>query len=69
MKQILTVLLLTLAVQFSFAQNNEATIKYNLFKGDAVAKKYDAAYPNLIWLLDNAPKLSVNIYKYGAKVA
>lgn len=70
MKQILTVLLLTIAVQFSFAQNNnEATIKYNLFKGDAVAKKYDAAYPNLIWLMDNSPKLSVNIYKLGIKVA
>jgi tetratricopeptide (TPR) repeat protein len=68
MKQILTVLVLVFAVQLTFAQD-EATIKYNLFKGDAVAKKYDKAYENWMWCMDNSPKLTVNIYKLGIKIA
>jgi tetratricopeptide (TPR) repeat protein len=68
MKQLLTVLVLAFAVQLSFAQD-EANIKYNLFKGDYQAKKYDAAYENWMWCLDNSPKLTVNIYKYGLKIA
>ena len=52
------------------AQNQqECTIKYNLFKGDYQSKKYDAAYPNWIYLMDNCQKLSINIYKYGDKFA
>ena len=47
----------------------ECQIKYNLFKGDYKSKKYDDAYPNWIYLLDNCKDLSVNIYKYGAKIA
>ncbi len=47
----------------------ECLIKYNLFKGDYQSKKYDAAYPNWIFLMDNCQKLSINIYKYGDKLA
>ncbi|MDB0601903.1 hypothetical protein PL373_12230 [Tenacibaculum maritimum] len=49
--------------------NQDCTMKYNLFKGNAITKKYNEAKPDLLWLLDNCPTLSVNIYKYGAKVA
>lgn len=51
------------------ATQQECTIKYNLFKGDYQSKKYDAAYPNWIYLMDNCQKLSINIYKYGDKLA
>ncbi|MDP5105232.1 MAG: hypothetical protein NWQ31_03585 [Polaribacter sp.] len=44
----------------------ECTIKYNLFKGDYQSKKYDDAYVNWMYLMDNCKDLSVNIYKYGA---
>ena len=49
--------------------SQECHIKYNLFKGDATTKKYTQAKPNLEYLLDNCATLSINIYKYGAKVA
>ncbi|CAM1334850.1 hypothetical protein [Tenacibaculum aestuariivivum] len=49
--------------------SQECNIKYNLFKGDAKTGKYAAAKVNLDYLLANCPKLSVNIYKYGANVA
>lgn len=51
------------------AQSQDCTIKYNLFKGEVQTKKYDAAYPKLISLMNDCPKLSVNIYKYGDKLA
>lgn len=51
------------------ATQQECTIKYNLFKGDYQSKKYDEAYPNWIYLMDNCEKLSINIYKYGDKLA
>lgn len=47
----------------------ECTIKYNLFKGDFQSKKYDDAYTNWIYLMDNCKDLSVNIYKFGATLA
>ena len=47
----------------------ECTIKYNLFKGDFKSKKYDDAYTNWIYLMDNCKDLSVNIYKYGSDLA
>ncbi len=49
--------------------NKECITKYNLFKGDFLSKKYDDAYPNLVDLMNNCPKLSVNIYKLGDKLA
>ncbi len=67
---LLTGLFLFVAVNGVKAQaSQECNIKYNLFKGDATSGKYEAAKPNLEYLLANCPKLSVNIYKYGAKVA
>ncbi|WP_299012624.1 hypothetical protein [uncultured Polaribacter sp.] len=50
-------------------QERECTIKYNLFKGDFQSKKYEDAYPNWIYLMDNCKDLSVNIYKLGATLA
>jgi len=49
--------------------SRECKIKYNLFKGDYKSKKYDDAYTNWIYLMDNCKDLSVNIYKYGATLA
>ena len=49
--------------------NRECQIKYNLFKGDYQSKKYDDAYPNWIYLMDNCQDLSVNIYKLGSTMA
>lgn len=49
--------------------NEEAMIKYNLFKGDYKAKNYEAAYENWIWCMDSVPTLSVNIYKLGIGIA
>lgn len=51
------------------ATQQECTIKYNLFKGDYQSKKYDSAYPNWVYLMDNCQKLSINIYKNGDKMA
>ena len=64
-------LLLFLGLSTVNAQDNkqECTIKYNLFKGDYQSKKYDEAYPNWMFLMDNCKKLSINIYKYGDKLA
>ena len=67
---LLTGVLLFVAVNEVKAQaNKDCTLKYNLFKGDVTNKKYDSAKPNLEDLLTNCPSLSVNIYKYGDKVA
>lgn len=67
---ILTGLFLFVAVNGVKAQaNQECNIKYNLFKGDVKTGKYDEAKPNLDYLLTNCPKLSVNTYKFGAKMA
>ena len=49
--------------------SRECTIKYNLFKGDFQSKKFDDAYTNWIFLMDNCKDLSVNIYKFGATLA
>ncbi len=68
MKQIVVLLLVIASVQVAFSQD-ECNIKYNLFKGDYQAKKYDAAYENWMWCMDNCPSLSINVYKYGIKIA
>jgi len=67
---LLASLFLFVAVNGVKAQaGQECNIKYNLFKGNAKTKKYTEAKPDLEFLLNSCPKLSVNIYKYGAKVA
>lgn len=67
---LLTGLFLFVAVNGAKAQaSQECNIKYNLFKGNATTKKYAQAKPDLEYLLDNCAGLSINIYKYGAKVA
>ncbi|REE80542.1 tetratricopeptide repeat protein [Lutibacter oceani] len=70
MRLLFTLLFLLVTTPIVFAQANaDCTIKYNLFKGDYNAKNYDAAYENWMWCMDNCPTLSVNIYKYGIKIA
>ncbi len=49
-------------------QQRECTIKYNYFKGDYNSKKYEDAYTNWIYVMDNCKDLSVNIYKLGSKL-
>lgn len=47
----------------------DCEVKYNLFNGDFQSKKYDDAYTNWIFLMDNCKDLSVNIYKRGSTLA
>ena len=69
-RQILALLIFMISAPVVFSQAAaDCNIKYNLFKGDYKAKKYDAAFENWIWCMDNCPTLSVNIYKYGIKIA
>ena len=51
------------------SQSRDCKVQYNLFKGDYQSKKYDDAYTRLLDLLEKCPDLSVNIYKYGDKLA
>ncbi|MDB2427627.1 hypothetical protein OAN30_05295 [Flavobacteriaceae bacterium] len=62
-------LFLFLGLQLVNAQANECTIKYNLFKGDYQSKKYNDAFVNWMFLMDNCQKLSINTYKLGDKLA
>ncbi|WP_397445806.1 hypothetical protein [Polaribacter sp. R77954] len=64
-----TVLLITAKTNAQDDANRECLIKYNLFKGDFKSKKYEDAYTNWVYLMDNCQDLSVNIYKYGADIA
>ena len=50
-------------------ENQECIIKYNLFKGDYLSKKYNESFDNWMYLMDNCKDLSVNIYKYGSTLA
>ncbi|WP_298878802.1 hypothetical protein [uncultured Polaribacter sp.] len=68
--------LLAAVLLFASAKTNaqedakrECTMKYNLFKGDFQSKKFDEAYTNWIYLMDNCKDLSVNIYKFGSTLA
>jgi len=73
----ITFLLLATVIFLTTAKTNaqdddvtrECTIKYNLFKGDYQSKKYEDAYNNWIFLMDNCKDLSVNVYKFGATLA
>jgi tetratricopeptide (TPR) repeat protein len=47
----------------------DCTVEYNLFKGDVQGKNFVEAKTRLDNLMSNCPKLSVNIYKLGAKIA
>ncbi|OIQ41859.1 MAG: hypothetical protein BM563_00680 [Bacteroidetes bacterium MedPE-SWsnd-G1] len=49
--------------------NQECTVEYNLYKGDIQAKNFTEALTRLNNLMENCPTLSVNIYKYGYKIA
>jgi tetratricopeptide (TPR) repeat protein len=69
MRQILTFLVLFSSFVGFSQQADECNIKYNLFKGEYKAGKYANAFNDWMWCMDNCPKLSVNIYKYGIKIA
>ena len=49
--------------------SQNCNIQFNLLKGEVQTKKYDAAYPKLVSLMNECPKLSVNIYKFVDKLA
>lgn len=70
LRQILAVLLFIVSAPAVFSQaDQECIVKYNLFKGDYSAGKYDMAYENWLWTMDHCPTLTVNIYKLGIKIA
>ncbi|MCF6214029.1 MAG: hypothetical protein L3J45_08400 [Flavobacteriaceae bacterium] len=50
-------------------QPEKCTTNLSIFYEYAKAKNYDAAYEPWIWCMDNCPKGSKNIYKYGLKIA
>ena len=56
-------------LQTNAQENQECVIKYNLFKGDFLSKKYNESFDNWMYLMDNCKDLSVNIYKYGSTLA
>jgi tetratricopeptide (TPR) repeat protein len=64
-----TALLVTAKTNGQEDTSRECQIKYNLFKGDFKSKKYDEAFANWNYLMDNCQDLSVNIYKYGSTLA
>lgn len=66
---VLLLAIITASITFAQEANQECIQKYSLFAGDYKAKQYDTAYENWIWCMDNCPKLSVNIYKLGLKIA
>ena len=69
-KLILTFLFFIISAPVVIGQaSQECNIKYNLYKGDYVAKNFDAAFENWMWCMDNCKSLSVNIYKHGIKIA
>ncbi|MDC0176632.1 hypothetical protein OAJ14_00540 [Polaribacter sp.] len=67
---LLAALLLLVSVKSNAQEDlkRECTIKYNLFKGDYQSKKYEEAYINWMYLMDNCKDLSVNIYKFGSNL-
>ena len=64
-----TLFLITAKTNAQDDAKRECQIKYNLFKGDFKSKKYDDAYANWMYLMDNCKDLSVNIYKFGSTLA
>ena len=64
--------IMLLAIAKTNAQDDakrECTIKFNLFSGDFKSKKYDEAFVNWEYLMNNCKDLSVSIYQYGATLA
>lgn len=61
--------LFVVANEIKAQANQECTIKYSLMSGNVKAKKYAEAKPDLEYLLQNCPTLSVSIYQFGARAA
>ena len=51
------------------AQTQKNVQSSTIYSGRLLVKKYKDAYPNWIYLMDSCQKLSINIYKYGDKLA
>ena len=66
---LLAAFMLLATVKTNGQENQECIIKYNLFKGDYLSKKYNESFDNWMYLMDNCKDLSVNIYKYGSTLA
>ncbi len=49
--------------------NQECNLKYTEFRGMFKGGHYDKAYEPWLWTFENCPKLSINIYKNGLKMA
>ncbi len=68
-KLVVGVFLLFAVANVSAQASQECMVKYSLLKSNISAKKYTEAKTELQHLMNNCPKLSVNIYKYGRKLA
>ncbi|MGY5355952.1 tetratricopeptide repeat protein [Wenyingzhuangia sp. IMCC45467] len=60
-------ILLTVTMFTAHAQDDPA-LRYNMLKTDFKTKNYESALKNLNWCLENSPKLTANIYKYGGNL-
>lgn len=65
-----TKLLILFTVLFSIITHaqDDARLRYNMFKTDYKTKNYESALKNLEWCLENSPKLTANIYIYGGNL-
>jgi tetratricopeptide (TPR) repeat protein len=72
---IVSFVMITLMGQKVMAQNNlgndpeKCRLNLSIFYEYAKAKNYKAAFEPWMWCMDNCPKGSKNIYKYGLKMA
>jgi len=49
--------------------DQECNLKYTQFRGVFTGGHYDKAYEPWLWTFENCPKMSINIYKNGLKMA
>jgi hypothetical protein len=60
---------LLMSTTMNAQDTQECRVKYQLFKSAVGTKNYDGAYNDWIWVMDNCPTLSVNVYKLGIDIA
>ncbi|TVZ55812.1 hypothetical protein OD91_1079 [Lutibacter sp. Hel_I_33_5] len=63
------ILLVATTTKTNAQADQQCALKANLFNGDYGSKKYDDAYVNLIYLLDNCASNYVSVYQKGDKIA
>ncbi|MDO3694373.1 tetratricopeptide repeat protein [Wenyingzhuangia sp. chi5] len=67
--RLLTIFTILFSVMmFTAHAQDDPALRYNMLKTDYKTKNYESALKNLEWCLDNSPKLTANIYKYGGNL-